>query len=37
LEAARLFYGEGLGLTQDPDTTGPERGGERAIEGCGWG
>ncbi|GBF96841.1 hypothetical protein Rsub_09697 [Raphidocelis subcapitata] len=27
LEVARLFFGEGLGLTLDPDTTGPERGG----------
>jgi hypothetical protein len=24
---ARLFFSEGLGLTLDPDTTGPQRGG----------
>ncbi|KAI8465170.1 MAG: hypothetical protein J3K34DRAFT_437916 [Monoraphidium minutum] len=27
LEAARLFFSEGLSLTIDPDTTGPTRGG----------
>ncbi|EFJ51648.1 hypothetical protein VOLCADRAFT_87306 [Volvox carteri f. nagariensis] len=27
LEVARLFYGEGLGLTADPGTSGPQRGG----------
>jgi hypothetical protein len=31
LESARLFYGEGLGLTQDPGTLGSDRGGLGVI------
>lgn len=31
MEVARLFFNEGLGLTMDPDTTGPERGGLGVI------
>ncbi|KIZ03954.1 hypothetical protein MNEG_4002 [Monoraphidium neglectum] len=31
LEAARLFYSEGLGFTIDPDTTGAERSGARGL------
>ncbi|GIL45417.1 hypothetical protein Vafri_2668 [Volvox africanus] len=31
LEVARLFYGEGLGLTADPGTTGTQRGGYHVM------
>ncbi|GLI64203.1 hypothetical protein VaNZ11_007395 [Volvox africanus] len=31
LEVARLFYGEGLGLTADPGTTGMQRGGYHVV------
>eukprot|EP01025_Chloroclados_australasicus_P054146 TRINITY_DN6415_c0_g1_i1.p2 TRINITY_DN6415_c0_g1~~TRINITY_DN6415_c0_g1_i1.p2 ORF type:complete len:204 (-),score=20.33 TRINITY_DN6415_c0_g1_i1:598-1209(-) len=31
MEIARLFYGEGLGLTMDPGTTGKQRGGAQVL------